>query len=132
MSVKALFRGMRADPSNPDQPLPGNSASHLGVRPSDIPITAGMVDPGTGGMSVVCDDPAALPAHRKPEVHGGTAGKDVCIFKILESQLPSDLIARQDQPTNLPAHRSVEPRRTCTFQFYEQALHSTKPNWVII
>lgn len=125
-----LFRGMRPDVADPHRPQCGSTASTLGVRPEDIPVTDGLVHPETGGMSVVCDDPETLPEHRKPRERGGTA-KGVEIFALDEAVLPATLLARQDDPT-YPSHRSVEPSVACAFQVYEGYLHGTKGNWNLL
>lgn len=121
-----LYRGMRPDQSQ--KPVCGETATVLGVRPKDIPMENGIVRPNTGGMSVTCDDPNMLPEHRKPEAIGGTA-RNLMIFYIEESQLPDDLVARQDQPIEIPSHRSVEPVRPCPYVNYLASLHGTKDHW---
>jgi len=52
------------------------------------------------------------------------------VFAIAEGELPSTLIARQDMPTELPMHRSIEPRVPCSFAFRNEIL-GTRQRWRI-
>lgn len=127
-----LFRGMRPD-GETGLPQVGNARNGLDVVAGDppvgdIPVREGIVAPESGGMSVVTDDPILLPVHRKPKSLGGTA-KGYTIYAIEEIELPRTLVARQDKPEELPAHRSIEPRTRCTFISYREAIHATRNNW---
>lgn len=129
----ALFRGMRPDPTD-QLPLVSNTASGLGVREGappigDIPVYDGWVKPQEGGMSVVADAPDSLPGHRVPPPKG--TGKHHLIFSLEEEQLPAQLIARQDQPENNPAHRSIEPVEDCRIEEFRQQIVSTRKDWKI-
>ncbi len=108
-------------------PVTGASARSLGARPDwDIPIDdAGLVRPGTGGISVSPEDPRNLPTHRLPPEFGGT-GKDP-IWTIGEYELGEHLSYRPD-PRN-PKHGLIEPTHTMTFEEYQQALHGTRNRW---
>jgi len=77
-------------------PMIGESGRYLGARPDlpgrprdgDIPITDGMVRPGTGGMSV--SPPVTnLPLHRRPRRYGGRS-KD-SVFVLDTDKLPEEL-----------------------------------------
>jgi hypothetical protein len=70
---RTLIRAMRCEADG--LPQVGRSARTLGVRVEgpfrDIPVSAGnTVRPGTGGMSVVFDDPNGLPRERLPRSLG--------------------------------------------------------------
>jgi hypothetical protein len=69
--MAVLYRGMMDDGEG--QPVCGPSARKLGVRlEGDIRIPDdGMVEPGTGGMSVGLDDPMNVRPHRRPPEFGG-------------------------------------------------------------
>ena len=123
-----IYRAMR---SNPDGlPAIGRWSSTLGVRVSgpwqDIPVDAnGDVAPNTGGMSVVMDDPRSLPRARRPRSLGGVGRHPV--FCLDCEKLPPTLLVR---PSGRP-HALVEPSAVCKLSEYEQALHSTQPDWRI-
>lgn len=128
-----LYRGMKPDRRDMARPACGDSASTLGVRQmTDIVVDRhGMVSPQSGGMSVVCDNWAKLPPHRKPESHGGESD-DHLLFVLDESELPQSLVARQDKPDGFPEHRAIEPAIRCAFVDYRDCLHSTKNNWNLV
>jgi len=81
-------------------------------------------------MSVICDEPLALPSHRLPTKFGGTA-EGHFLFMLREADLPDALIARRDNPGN-PNHRCVEPAVECQFDDYEAHLYSTQQSWTLI
>ena len=117
-----LFRGMKVD--NGQTPLSGPTARTLGVRPEiDIPVCAGCVKPGTGGMSVAPDTPLNLPRHRRPESFDGT-GKDP-VFGIEESSLDQRLRFHQDSPT----HGVIEPAVEMTIEEFQHLLRETARLW---
>jgi hypothetical protein len=121
-----LFRGMKGSGGSPEL---GPSGRTLGARPgTDVPVNAsGMVQPGTGGMSVAPDSPMNLPLHRRPAECDGSGADPV--WKIGKNSLGSDLRYRPD-PSNPSGHGFVEPARPMTIQQYQQALHSTASFWV--
>jgi hypothetical protein len=119
---KILYRAMRDDPAG--GPLVGPTARTLGVRPSiDIAMTAGVVQPNTGGLSVAPDRPDNLHPLRRPAALGGS-GKDPVWF-IPAASLGADLQYRQDSPT----HGLLEPIRTMRIDELQRALEATKPQW---
>lgn len=124
--VQWLFRSMQS--AEDGLPLLDASSRTLGARPQvDIPIDdSGMVQPGTGGMSVSPDDPRNLPPHRRPPGFGGT-GLDQ-VFTIREADLGSDLVYRAD-PANPSRHGFIEPMRPMTFQRYQVAIWATRTAW---
>lgn len=105
----------------------GPTARTLGVRPGDdIPVVAGKVRSGTGGMSVAPDTPMHLPDHRRPP-HLGGSGKDP-IWEISVDSLGPDLVFRQDKLN----HGMVEPAREMTIDELQWALAALAPRWVRI
>ena len=123
---ETMYRAMKEDLRG--KPLAGRTARTLGVRVAgpraDIsPDADGMVQPGTGGMSVAMNDLRKLPKFRLPQIFGGD-GRDP-VFAMEANSLPELLNLR---PVNMP-HALVEPRTSCQFLLYEQALHKTRPFW---
>jgi hypothetical protein len=106
-------------------PVVDASSTGLGVRPGEIPDTAGMVFPGRGGMSVTPDDPEGLPRWRRPPPLGGTATHPV--WEISEDNLPADLLFRED-PDSL-THGFIEPRTMMPIEHYEALLGETRLAW---
>lgn len=125
-SPRMIYRAMKeADDGSPET---GRSARTLGVRVegrhADLPLDPqGFVEPNTGGMSVVPDDPLNLPKHRRPRSLGGE-GRDP-VFAIDVVILPNALSVRMDTST----HALVEPRIRCHYSKYEKALYSTRKAW---
>jgi hypothetical protein len=104
--------------------LVGPSARSLGVRPDyDIPVTAGQVQPNTGGMSVAPDRVVNVPRRRRPPAHGGL-GKDPVWCMSLDD-LGAGLVFRQDSP----AHGLFEPAYAMLEREYQKRLADTKPFW---
>jgi RHS repeat-associated protein len=128
-----LYRGMK--PGDGGLPQLGPSAKTLGVRiktrniPGDIPVDeAGMVKPGTGGMSVNTS-PTGMPEYRRPPAFGGTA-KDLDMFCIQNCDLGAPLGHRPD-PT-LPGHGFLEPAYPMSLADYQAALAATLSRWGIV
>ena len=101
--------------------------SHLGVRVGpgrDIEADyRGDVRPGTGGMSVVPDDPMDIHRHFRPRSLGGRGKWPVWL--ISSARITSPLVARQDRPT----HWLIEPSTSMALPAYEAALAATAPHW---
>ena len=111
----------------------GPTARTLGARPGpvpgpgvDIPVRDGLVQPGTGGLSVAPDDPMNLPRMRRPREFGGT-GKDP-VWGMNTNDLGSDLVYRPD-PADPSRHWFVEPVREMSYDEYQQALEATRAHW---
>lgn len=103
----------------------GPTARTLGVRPTDdIPVHAGRVRPGTGGMSVAPDSPMNLPEHRRPPKFGGS-GKDP-VWEISIDELGVDLVFYQDKAK----HGLFEPARETSMDDFQQALADLAPKWI--
>jgi hypothetical protein len=103
----------------------GPTARTLGVRPGDdIPVVAGRVSPGTGGLSVAPDTPMNLPNHRRPPKFGGT-GKDP-VWGITLDSLGNDLVFLQDKSN----HGLFEPAREMSIDELQQSLAALAPRWV--
>jgi hypothetical protein len=83
-------------------PIVGESGRYLDARPDlpeqprdgDMPVSGGMVRPGTGGMSVSPPPVTNLPLHRRPKEYGGRS-KDT-VFDLDTHQLPEELRYRAD------------------------------------
>jgi hypothetical protein len=105
-------------------PMVGPSARMLGVRPNiDIPVTAGQVQPNTGGLSVAPDRPDNLHPLRRPPGYGGT-GKDP-VWWIDSAALGNDLQFRSDSAT----HGLIEPARAMSIDEFQSALEASKLDW---
>lgn len=115
-------------------PMVGESGRYLGARPDlpgrpqdgDIPVTGGMVRPGTGGMSVSPPPVTNLPLHRRPGEYGGRS-KDP-VFVLDTHELPEELRYRAD-PGAPERHGFVEPSRPMRFEEYQRALHGIRTLW---
>jgi RHS repeat-associated protein len=115
-----VYRGMRAAG---EQPSPGPTARQLGVRPdTDIPVVDGMVQPGTGGMSVA-PSPQALPSFRRPPEFGGTGSDPV--WGISTSDLGPRLRYVPDSPT----HGTIQPAEVMSIGDFQAALCETGACW---
>ena len=106
----------------------GETGRYLGVRMDvDVPGgEAGLVEPGTGGMSVVPLPVTNLARHRLPRELGGT-GRDP-VFELDTDELPEELNYRPD-PENPEGHGFLEPSRRMSFEEYQQAVYSTRVLW---
>jgi hypothetical protein len=127
-------------------PAVGRGAELLGVRvggstKEDIPVEDGMVEPGTGGMSV-SPRPEALPSHRLPRrlrdkypdrfpkaagsasLHCWSLGEG----PFLAASVVERLSLRLD-PDHPEKHGFVEPDQRMALSDYEAALAATQPVW---
>jgi len=119
---RMVYRAMREDSAG--GPLTGPTARTLGVRPNvDITVTAGKVQPITGGMSVALDRPENLHPLRRPPEYGGS-GKDP-VWCLDLGGLGGELRFRQDSPI----HGLIEPAQTMGLDEFQQQLADTKPLW---
>jgi hypothetical protein len=107
-----------------NQPEIAPNARSLGVRRDiDLPVAAGWVRPGTGGLSVAPDRPDHLPSHRRPPTLGGT-GKDP-VWELDLACLGNRLAFRQDKIE----HGMIEPAWRMTLDDYVESLAATAPYW---
>lgn len=130
-----LFRSMRAAADG--LPAIGPLARNLGVRTDQDPRQryfdihvdpgTGLVEPGTGGLSVSPDRPDNLPHHRLPLALGG--GGDDPVFAIQQGALGPDLDYRPD-PRRPTVHGFIEPSRLMDISEYQSALAETRDRWV--
>ena len=106
-------------------PEVANTARSLGVRvPADISVdSAGMVRPGTEGMSVAPTARDLVPHRRPRELPGGT-GKDP-VWEIDVNRLGPSLRYVPDSPR----HGTIQPARSMTLETYRQALANTRSLW---
>jgi hypothetical protein len=124
--MAVLYRGMMDDGEG--QPVCGPSARKLGVRlEGDIRIPDdGIVEPGTGGMSVGLDDPMNVRPHRRPSEFGGF-GRDP-LWRIDEADLPDRLVMRPD-PEDPSRHGFVEPIERMSLAEYQEVLATSRGFW---
>jgi hypothetical protein len=123
-----LFRSMREDADG--LPRVEATARGLGVRPGPKPrgdVDAIQLDdqilPGTGGMSVVPDDPMNLLRHRRPASLGGTGPDPVWYIEL--DDLDAELRFRPDRPT----HGLIEPSDPTALREFQQLLANTRARW---
>ena len=121
-----MFRAMKSEADG--FPQVGRSGRQLGVRIDgdmrDLTVGHdGMVDPGTGGMSVALDAAQNLPKPRLPKSLGGE-GRDP-VFRTFRVNLPEALLVRAD---HYP-HALLEPSRRCRLHDFESDLASTRSVW---
>ena len=117
--ARDLYRAMDDDGGTPLV-----DPNHLGVRSAgeyrDIQVdAAGVVRPGTGGMSVTPDDPINLPRHVRPRSLGGRGRRPVWL--VSSAHITDPLAAREDGPP----HWLIEPSSTMAMATYESALAAT-------
>ena len=129
-----IYRSMARDG---DFPKIGPTAQTLGARvPGDIPEQGGIVQPGTGGISV---SPSwrNLPTWRIPKrlIHlvAGASGKDTlhcwCMGEgpFVSGAISVGLQLRKDGPS----HALVEPSGAMTVDEYQARLAETQESWQI-
>ena len=142
-----MYRGMRRNNSD-GLPKVGPAGSKLGARPgyaeyeidpedrikpgdqikSDIQVDEdGVVQPGTGGMSVALPPIDNLPPHRRPPKHGGD-DPAYEVYELDTEDLPDDLRAQVD-PYGPERHVFIEPAREMSFDEYQRVLESTRALW---
>ena len=95
-----------------------------GAKPDILVSPAGILYPGSGGMSVGMPQTDNLPPHRRPRRCGGT-DKKIELYVLETEDLPDELQARID-PYNSERHAFLEPARAMSFEDYQQALHATR------
>jgi hypothetical protein len=121
-----MFRAMKAEADG--LPKIGRTGRELGVRTAgptrDLPVNReGLVEPGTGGMSVALDAAQNLPKPRLPRSLGGE-GRDP-VFTMFSEEVPRTLVLRVDRYP----HALIEPGRRCFLLDFESALAGTRPLW---
>jgi hypothetical protein len=125
-----VLRGMRAAPDG--LPMIGPTARTLGARPGsppegDIPIVGGIVNPGTGGMSVSPSPSSNLPPHRRPPEYGGK-GRDP-LWECDTDDLDGAKLSYRSDPELPRTHGFIEPVRRMRFEEYQEALGATRSLW---
>ncbi len=108
----------------------------LGVRVGpgefdDIPLQEdGLLHPGTGGMTVVPDDPMFIPEWRRPKALPGGKSKDP-LWVISHDRLPDQLAYRPDDPdeNGIVIHGLVEPAAIVAEAQFQADLASTQDDW---
>jgi hypothetical protein len=137
-----LYRAMYAEGNKPKV---GAAATALGVRVppdkhADLPAgNDGMVEPGTGGMSV---SPAwrLLPVHRilrrlRTKFPRAAGSNQLFCWRFGESGFAAALISDQlmfrPDPEKPDRHGLVEPAQQMKVEEYQAALAATRDQWVI-
>ena len=121
-----MFRAMKAEGDG--LPRVGRSSRELGVRIDgpmrDLAVGQdGVLEPGSGGMSVALDAAHNLPKPRLPKSLGGE-GRDP-VFTMITEAVPRTLRVRPDRYP----HALVEPSDRCHLRDFESDLASTRPLW---
>jgi hypothetical protein len=128
--VRRLYRVMRID--HEGQPRTGRKSSVLGVRigpPSraiDIRVIDGYVEPNTGGLAVIPDDPMKIAEEFRPPDLGGSGDDPVWFLPIEEVSEP---LRYRPDPRCPEDHGYIEPAERMKLERYEQALIATKTAW---
>lgn len=125
-----LYRTMKKDVDG--FPKIENSKKGLGVKIAedrcdhtcDIISVMDTVYPFSGGMSTIADDPAYLPAHRKPLNLAGKSNDTLYIID--KSDIPSDLRLRSD---GNKFHILIEPKKRMVVEKYLESLQITRNKW---
>jgi hypothetical protein len=101
------------------------SSKGLGVRANvDIPVDEeGVVEPGSGGLSVSPDSPANLPYGRRPPTHGGIGRFPV--WELETDALPDTLVCAPE--TSI--HAFIEPAYSMELGDYQEAIEGTRALW---
>lgn len=133
-----VYRVMKGDKTG--KPQIGDTSVTLGVRvPADIaPDSSGMVQPGTGGMSVapsMGDLPARMvPVRLRSRVPGASGRDSLNVWGMgegafEEASLAADLSLRPD-PKN-PRHGFAEPEIRMALDRFRAALAATRSDWMV-
>jgi hypothetical protein len=125
-----LFRTM--SPAADGLPQVRRSARALGVRvPDDINPRDGIVEPGTGGMSVAASSVWNLPHHRRPRdmLRGSTGPAHDWVFSIPTAAVVEESLAVRPDPARPGKHAFVEPARPATLAEFEEGLARTRVRW---
>jgi hypothetical protein len=125
----------------------GSSATSLGLRlpdparpeitPDISPDDAGVIRPGTGGMSVAPDiaslPPHAIPMRLQPRFRDAVGKNTIRVWRLgdgpfADAPLSGELNLRVDP--NRSNHGFVEPARALPVSEYIGAIHRTRDQWV--
>lgn len=122
------------------KPRTGASATTLGVRvPQDIePDADGLVEPGTGGMSVsptLYDLPRRMIPVRLAHLAPGATGRATCrVWSLgdgafIAAPVAPHLVLRPDPLRS--GHGFVEPAHRMNIQLFETAIQRTRDDWQV-
>ena len=132
LPVNAFYRPMTPDVDG--LPVIGRSARMLGVRiPEDIaPDESGLVEPGTGGMSVAPGSIWNVPNHRLPRgmQRGSTGSSGDFAYGIAETAILLVGLTIRSDPAQPQLHAFVEPATAMELSEYEADLESTRMAWM--
>ena len=90
----------------------------------------GLLHPGTGGMTVVPDDPMFIPEWRRPKALPGGKSKDP-LWVMSHLDVPDQLVYVPDDPNEngIVIHGLLEPAAIVTEAQFQADLASTKDDW---
>ncbi|NWG87377.1 MAG: hypothetical protein HXY26_07715 [Hydrogenophilaceae bacterium] len=136
-----IYRGMRPDPANANQPQVANTALGLGVRDADVVLTpAGIAlpnNPDTGtpqGTSVVTANPCELPAFTRPAGNNwnGTGNANLNVWVMDQNNLPGTLQVQAAPVAGSPNHAVISTAGVgLTLPNFRAAVASTQAQWAI-
>ncbi len=136
--MPTIFRAMQADG---DGPMIGHTQNDtLGVRETDVRPVDGLIQPGTGGMSV-SPRPQDIPPHLIPKrfrQHGYPQARrnnkpDTSPWRLGEGPFVKGQLCEKLQlgiDSDNQAHGFVEPDSPATLDDHRTAVEATQPNWV--
>lgn len=136
-----IYRGMRPDPNNANQPQVANTALGLGVRDADVVLTpAGIAlpdNPNTGtpqGTSVVTANPCELPAFTRPAGNNwnGTGNANLNVWVMNQANLPGTLQVQAAPVVGSPNHAVISTTGAgMTLPNFRAAVAGTQGDWAI-
>jgi hypothetical protein len=141
-----IYRGMRADPVTPNQPLAeNNNGNALGVRSQGagadvVTYQANQqewVDPqhngSPQGISVAVGSGCNLPPHRRPKgaPWNGTGANGLIVWELDTTNLvPAQLAEHADPLPGQPSHYVVAPAVLMSLAMYQGYVTGTAAHWV--
>lgn len=118
-----MYRGMKADPDNPDVPRLGAASLSLGLRVSDVAFRNNLCEPGCGGLSVTPRDLDDLPPHALPVSLGGRSRHP--LWSITVGDVNGELCVTQDRPR----HALIGTSSIVTFDVFTARIEGTQRSW---
>jgi hypothetical protein len=119
-----VYRGMKADGSDPDLPRLGRASHALGIRECDVCFDSqGLCEALCLGMSVTPGEPESLPGHALPKVLGGSS-KDP-VWQIPVGAFWNHLRVFRDRRE----HASVQSTVAVDLNIFDDRVQSTQASW---